>query len=395
MKNQPARAIMVAAKAILATLLAACFTLTCLLSSAEAQEPRRRTLLEMLFGRSEPDIPEQQPAPRRTIRPPRKRIAPPPPRQVVAQPETPPQVRKLPDAKSILVVGDFLAGGLGVGLEDAFSTSPGVVVQTHSTVASGLVRQDFYNWPQQLPVMLDQVRPAMVVVMIGANDRQQMVGDGLNEKYGTDPWFLAYEERIQEFGKLVTSRHIPLLWVGLPPFGSDQMTADAVKLNQLYQSQVQSVGGEFIDIWDGFTDQNGRFIITGSDINGQQVRLRTADGINLTAAGKRKVAFYVEKPTRRLLGDQASPDIIRLDTGNPLPAEQANLPPGEMDKITRTQPVSLSDPNLDGGTQLLGGAPLRNPVTPSPRDLLVEKGQMAPAPTGRVDDYRLPAATAP
>ncbi|AYG60406.1 DUF459 domain-containing protein [Rhizobium jaguaris] len=393
MKNRPARAIMAATKAILATLVAACFTLTCLLSSAEAQEPRRRTLLEMLFGRSEPDIPEQQPAPRRTIRPPRKRIAPPPPRQVVAQPETPPQVQKLPDAKSILVVGDFLAGGLGVGLEDAFSTSPGVVVQTHSTVASGLVRQDYYNWPQQLPAMLDQLKPAMVVVMIGANDRQQMVGDGLNEKYGTDPWFLAYEERIQEFGKLVTSRHIPLLWVGLPPFGSDQMTADAVKLNQLYQSQVQSVGGEFIDIWDGFTDQNGQFIVTGSDINGQQVRLRTADGINLTAAGKRKVAFYVEKPTRRLLGDQASPDIIRLDTGNSLPVEQANLPPGEMEKVTRTQPVSLSDPNLDGGSQLLGGAPPRNPITPSPRDLLVEKGEMAPAPTGRVDDYRLPAAT--
>ncbi len=45
--------------------------------------------------------------------------------------------------------------------------------------------------------------------MIGANDRQQMIGDGLNEKFGTDPWYLAYEERVQQFGKLVTSRHIP------------------------------------------------------------------------------------------------------------------------------------------------------------------------------------------
>ncbi|MEF0940693.1 SGNH/GDSL hydrolase family protein [Rhizobium sp. BR 362] len=396
MKNRPARAIMTAAKAILTALLAACFAFTCLLTAAEAQERPRRTLLQMLFGRYEPDIPEQQPAPRRTFRPPRKRIAPPPRQVVVQQPEAPPEIRKLPDAKTILVVGDFLAGGLGDGLGAAFSTSPGVVVQTRSTVASGLVRQDYYNWPQQLPTMMDQLKPAMVVVMIGANDRQQMTGDGLNEKFGTDPWFLAYEERVQQFGKLVTSRHIPLLWVGLPPFGSDQMTADAVKLNQLYQSQVESIGGEFIDIWDGFTDQNGEFIVTGSDINGQQVRLRTSDGINLTAAGKRKVAFYVEKPTRRLLGDQASPDITRLDTGNQLPAEQVNLPPAELEKITRTQPVSLSDPNLDGGAQLLGGGPARTSVTESPRDLLVKKGQMAPAPTGRVDDYRLPtAATTP
>ncbi|MGY5808458.1 SGNH/GDSL hydrolase family protein [Rhizobium sp. LEGMi198b] len=394
MKNRPARAAMTAARTMFTALLAGLLAFACLLTAAEAQERPRRTLLEMLFGRSEPDIP-YQPPPRRTIRPPRKRIAPPPRQVVVAQPEPPPEIQKLPDAKTILVVGDFLAGGLGDGLEDAFSTSPGVVVQTRSTVASGLVRQDYYNWPQQLPAMLDQLKPAMVVVMIGANDRQQMTGDGLNEKFGTDPWYLAYEERVQQFGRLVTNHHIPLLWVGLPPFGSDQMTADAVKLNQLYQSKVESVGGEFIDIWDGFTDENGEFIVTGSDINGQQVRLRTSDGVNLTAAGKRKVAFYVEKPTRRLLGDQASPDIIRLDTGNQLPAEQVNLPPTEMEMITRTQPVSLSDPNLDGGAQLLGGAPAHNSVTQSPRDLLVEKGQMAPAPTGRVDDYRLPVGEAP
>ena len=398
MKNRPARAIMAAAKSTLAALLVVCFTLACLLTGAEAQERPRKTLLDILFGRSEPEIPDQpynHPPPRRATQP-RKRVAPPPkPRQVVVQPETPPPAEKLPDAKTILVVGDFLANGLGDGLADAFSTSPGVVIQTRGTVASGLVRQDYYNWPQQLPTLLDQLKPAVVVVMIGANDRQQIVGDGLNEKYGTDPWFLAYEERVQQFAKLVTNRHIPLIWVGLPSFGSDQLTEGAVKLNQLYQSQVASVGGEFIDIWDGFTDQNGEFIVTGSDINGQQVRLRTADGVNLTAAGKRKVAFYVEKSVRRLLGDQASPDITRLDTGNPVAPEQANLPATETEKITRTQPMSISDPNLDGGSQLLGGTPAPAPTTPSPRGLLVEKGQMAPAPTGRVDDYRLPGAATP
>ncbi|MDE1996027.1 MAG: DUF459 domain-containing protein, partial [Rhizobiaceae bacterium] len=94
----------------------------------------------------------------------------------------------------------------------------------------------------------------------------------------------------------------------------------------------------------------------------------------------------------RLLGDQASPDITRLDTGGQPAAEQVSLPPEEMEKITRTQPMNLSDPDLDGGSQLLGGTPPPDSGTPSPRDLLVEKGQMAPAPTGRVDDYRLPVA---
>ena len=393
MKDQPARSIVAVARAVFALLFIACAAFAALLTVAEAQEQPRRTLLQMLFGRPEADIAPYQPPPRRSTRP-RKRPLPPPvpPRQVVTQPDEPPPAQKLDDAKTILVVGDFMASGLGAGLDDAFEASPGVVVKPRGNVASGLVRQDYYNWPQQLPGMMDEMKPAIVVVMIGANDRQQMIGDGLNEKFGTDPWFMAYEERVQQFAKLVTSRHIPLLWVGLPPFGSDAMTADAARLNQIYRSQIESVGGEFIDIWDGFTDEGGKFIITGSDINGQQVRLRTADSINLTAAGRRKVAFYVEKSARRLLGDQASPDITRLDSGN-LPAQQVNLPPSEMDKITRTQPLSISDPNLDGGAQLLGGAPVPDTGSPSPRDLLVEKGQMAPAPAGRVDDYRMPAKT--
>jgi hypothetical protein len=37
-----------------------------------------------------------------------------------------------------------------------------------------------------------------------------------------------------------------------------------------------------------------------------QVRLRGSDGINVTRAGQRKIAFYIEKPARRLLGDAAA-----------------------------------------------------------------------------------------
>jgi len=353
--------------------------------------------MDFFFGRQplyERQAPydDYPPPPRRTIRPPRRNPAP-AAKTVTVRPDTPAPAEKLASAKTILVVGDFLANGLGDGLQDAFATSPGVAIQTRGNIASGLVRTDYYDWQAQLPKMLDASKPAIVVVTLGANDRQQMNAPGLNEKFGSDIWFLAYEERVQAFAKLVTGRHIPLLWVGLPPFGSDDMTADVVKLNQLYQSQVESAGGEFVDLWGGFTDDDGKFLITGSDINGQQVRLRTADGVNMTDAGRRKMAFYAEKPIRRLLGDQASPDIVRLDTGNAM--DPAVLPHAETSEPdNRTLPISLSDPDLDGGAVLLGNAPPPPSATPSPRDLLVEKGEMAPAPAGRVDDFHWPPATA-
>lgn len=364
---------------------------------AEAQEQRyqRRSILDFFLGRRYLDDAPQAPDVQQPRRQQRKR--PPPPKAVVntrtAPPlrtvEEEPAVQKLGDARTILIVGDFLASGLGDGLTAAFETSPGVVVEARGNVSSGLVRDDYYDWPEQLPKMIDELKPAMVVVMIGANDRQQMVTDTAKEKFRTDGWFTEYRRRVLSFGKEVTGRKIPLLWVGLPAFESDSMTADAVQMNQLYRNQVESIGGEFVDIWDGFVDENGNFIVTGSDVNGQQVRLRTSDGINLTQAGRRKLAFYVEKPARRLLGTQASPDLVRLDSSN-LPG--LGLPDNP---VEHTVPISLSDPNLDGGAELLGARPPPMAVTRSPRDLLVEQGEMTPAPPGRVDDYRLPVAKAP
>ncbi|WP_205930998.1 SGNH/GDSL hydrolase family protein [Rhizobium leguminosarum] len=364
---------------------------------AEAQEQRyqRRSILDFFLGRRYLDDAPQAPDVQQPRRQQRKR--PPPPKAVVntrtAPPlrtvEEEPAVQKLGDARTILIVGDFLASGLGDGLTAAFETSPGVVVEARGNVSSGLVRDDYYDWPEQLPKMIDELKPAMVVVMIGANDRQQMVTNTAKEKFRTDGWFTEYRRRVLSFGKEVTGRKIPLLWVGLPAFESDSMTADAVQMNQLYRNQVESIGGEFVDIWDGFVDENGNFIVTGSDVNGQQVRLRTSDGINLTQAGRRKLAFYVEKPARRLLGTQASPDLVRLDSSN-LPG--LGLPDNP---VEHTVPISLSDPDLDGGAELLGARPPPMALTRSPRDLLVEQGEMTPAPPGRVDDYRLPVAKAP
>ena len=360
---------------------------------AEAQELRyqRRSILDFFLGRryiDENPQPEMRDQPRRQQQPRRR-----PPAQKAVTPmrtapvaPSQPVVQKLDNAQKILVVGDFLAGGLGDGLTAAFETSPGVVVEARSNVSSGLVRDDYYNWPGELPKMIDELKPAMVVVMIGANDRQQMVTDAGKEKFRTDGWYTEYQRRVLAFGKAVTARKIPLLWVGLPAFDSPSMMADAAQMNQVYRKQVESIGGEFVDIWDGFVSESGDFIVTGSNINGQQVRLRTSDGINMTDAGRRKVAFYVEKPARRILGTQASPDLVRLDNSS-APAIGLSSNPAD-----HTDPIALSDPNLDGGTALLGGAAIPVSATKSPRDKLVQDGEMAKPPAGRVDDYSRPAA---
>lgn len=366
---------------------------------ASAQEPApRRNLLDMIFGGGrryiDPPPPMREVAPRRQRqreqRPPRRNRAPaarasaprPAPPPAPAKPEP---VEKLENARSILVVGDFLAGGLGSELQTAFEQSPGVVVAERSNGSSGLVRQDYYNWPEQLPTALEEVKPALVVVMIGANDRQQMKTQGGQLDFPADDWFREYERRVRELGTIVTNRDIPLLWVGLPSFQSPSLMRDAVKLNGVYRAEMSKIGGEFVDIWDGFVDEEGKFIVTGSDMNGQQARLRGSDGIGFTTAGKRKLAFYVEKYARRHLGEMASPELVELDASN-LPELQI-LPPSPTAAVP-VQPISLTDPELDGGSELLGAAPLPASIVESPRDMLVKRGELPPAPKGRIDDYR-------
>ena len=364
-------------------LLAGGFLVSSLPLNAVAQEVRKpRTLMDWLFGgpkRQQPDVIE---IPVRKKPKTRKRSN----SSIIDMKSSLPPPVKAPDARHVLVVGDFLAAGLGEGLQDAFRMDPSTVIDTTANTASGLVRDDYHNWPDRLSTALKDDHPAVVVIMIGANDRQQMRVNGNKEKFDTPAWNTAYAGRVADVMRIVREAHTPLVWVGLPAFKNSTTSTAALQFNSVYRSEAERAGGEFVDVWDGFVDENGKFIVSGSDMNGQPARLRTSDGVGMTAAGKRKLAFYAEKPIRKFLGDPLTVEkLIRLDSADlahPAAAAEAVKagPP------TRTPPISLTDPELDGGTALLG-APGTKPITSG----TVFSTLREQPPAGRVDDYRLPA----
>jgi hypothetical protein len=258
---------------------------------AQAQEVReRRSIIDMIFGGRKKRVTKSKTSVTRVKRPRRKKPT------SVSDPAitgAEVEVAKQPDAKKVLVVGDFMASALADGLIVAFASDPGIIIEKKTDGSSGLVRDDHLNWPQTLTTYIGEVKPAMVVIMLGANDRQQMVVNGKREKFQTDPWKAEYEKRVDAVLAVARQNKIPFVWTGLPAFSSPSLSADAATLNNYYRAKAEFAGGEFIDIWDGFADENGKFIASGSDINGQPVRLRGSDGLSLTKAGKRKIAFYV------------------------------------------------------------------------------------------------------
>lgn len=289
---------------------------------------------------------------------------------------------KLENSKSVLVVGDFMAGAVAEGLVEAFADSASVKIVEKWNGSSGFARKDHYDWAASLPALLAETKPSVVVIMIGTNDRQQMLVGGNREQVGSAAWNTEYESRVAAMAGALKAGGVPAIWVGQPALRSSQMTASMLAFNDVYRRNVTRVGGAFVDIWDGFVDENGIFQQSGPDLNGLPARLRASDGISFSKAGKRKAAFYVEKPLRQMLGESSLPAI--LSPPGPTAADFIGplLPMPVV--ITRTDPIAINDPGLDGGTELLGAVPS---TLRSPQDLLFKRG-IAPKPQpGRVDDF--------
>lgn len=351
---------------------------------AQEEQRRPRNLLEFLFGRSDrgaEQVRPQRPAAgsKNRAKPAKARPKPPP------EPEIP-VVEKSQTAKEVLVVGDFMGSGLAEGLETVFAENPEVRVVDRTKGSSGFARSDVYDWPTEVEKLIDQEKPVAVVAMLGSNDRQQMRVGPAREAPLSEAWTREYQARALAFAAAVSERKVPLIWVGQPSFQSKKMLSDMLALNDIYRQAAEAADATFVDIWDGFVDENGAYVGSGPDINGQPVRLRSADGINLSKAGKRKVAFYTEKPLNKILG---------LGTGEMAPGVAA-LPeagPGSAVPVDRTPPVALDDPQLDGGSELLGQNIGSKGDARNAAERLAIEG-LAPAPTpGRADDFGQPATS--
>ncbi|UIJ70902.1 SGNH family hydrolase [Aurantimonas sp. HBX-1] len=368
---------------------------------AEAQQ-RPRTVLEMLFGGGTQAAPER-PAVRKPVVRKKKVRATRPVRQKkqrtqAARPKPSGQqsaaaaaaaapASKSEAAKTVLVVGDFLAASLADGLSNLYADNEMVVIEARTEGSSGLVREDHYDWTEKLGPILDEAKPEVLVVMLGSNDRQPMTVGSRSLPSRSEEWVRLYEERIGEITGAAKSRNVPLVWVGTPAFKFDRMSEDMVFLNDLYRKGASSVSGEFVDIWDGFVDANGAFVYSGPGVNGQTTQLRNSDGITMTNAGEDKLAFFAERAINRLLGTAMAATGAFTLGPDQLPTIQ--LPPiGNAANALKAAPVSIDDPALDGPDRLLGtGAASGFSLEPSPRERLVINGGGTGGTEGRADNF--------
>jgi hypothetical protein len=103
---------------------------------------------------------------------------------------------------------------------------------------------------------------------------------------------------------------------------SPGQSEDAKKLNDLFREKAFVNGAKFIDTWEGFLDEQGRYSAYGADMQGNTKRLRANDGVHFTMRGYQKLAHFVEQELRKDLTAAKEERNIPL-AGNE--AEQAKV----------------------------------------------------------------------
>jgi len=209
--------------------------------------------------------------------------------------------------------------------------------------------------------------------------------NGLYE-FREERWVELYTRKIDEMIGVLKSKGVPVLWVGLPALRGAKPTSDMLFLDSLYREAAGKAGITYVDVWDGFVDEAGRFLQKGPDFEGQIRQLRSYDGVYFTRPGARKLAHYVEREITRLLAARSAPIALPTEPATP----DANALPGQPAPRPLAGPILPLVASSVGTDQLLGGPGSRPAAVDALAARTLVKGEPLAPPAGRADDFAWP-----
>ena len=206
----------------------------------------------------------------------------------------------------IAVVGDSVAGDLARGLRKVLGGSSRHTIVKFTKPATGLMRDDVYDWAGALAGFLRKNRLDAVAVVIGGNDRQSIWKNGERLDPGSPAWKAEYERRVARFMAVLAKSGAKIYWAGLPVVRADALSRDYRRINAVQQAQARRHGFAYISLWDAFADAKGGYTSFGPGIDGVKRRLRKNDGMHFTIDGELRLAHLVARAMARDIDELAT-----------------------------------------------------------------------------------------
>lgn len=161
--------------------------------------------------------------------------------------------------------------------------------------STGLARPDYFDWPGRVAERLRAGDPAAIVVMLGGNDGQGMSTPEAVLDRETEGWQAEYSGRVRELADAMSSKGADVFWIGLPVMRNRGMHRRAQAMNAAYSSVAEAMDSVyFVDIWEVFADDQGRYTKYLTDPDGIRRIARGDDGVHLSRGGTRRLARHLD-----------------------------------------------------------------------------------------------------
>ena len=195
----------------------------------------------------------------------------------------------------VLVIGDSIGLDLGQPLVSDLAATGVATATLDGRVDTGLSRPDYFDWAAELRVDMANDQPQLVVVMMGANDPQSLMGAGSSIPYGSPAWNAAYGQRVGALIDQANAAGAHVLWVGMPPMAGDQLNGQMKVLNGIVASQVAARPDKasYVASDAVLADAQGNFTAYLPNSSGAEVNIRTPDGIHLSPGGGERLSQAV------------------------------------------------------------------------------------------------------
>jgi len=340
---------------------------------AQAEQPQRRTLFDVLFGRNKS---AKETAPTKNTNTKRKSSP-----SITTVP-TIKMIEKEPDAKVILVVGDSLAIDLAKALDRFYAKETQLAIVSKGVGSSGFVRDDYYDWNAAIDDYLANLQFDLAVVAVGINDRQEIkAADGRHDAL-TGGWRSEYERRLNLFLRKLGDANKPVIWMGLPPMRQTSYSKAMSQVTSIHRLAAFANGAEYVDIYERFVDENGGYTSYGPDLNGQNVLMRKSDGIHLSSAGSDKASFFIDKLIRQYYrGGEISVAVVDPLAGT----DAANMLRPPFQGIAQIRRLELAGAVREMGVVARSDGELVLAVKPDQQTIPLEL--LFSAPQGRADAF--------
>lgn len=192
-------------------------------------------------------------------------------------------------ATEVLVLGDAIGGGLGAGMMRLGEASGRYDVTIRFNEESGLARPEVYDWASTVPKILETSSYDVIVVMLGANDRQMIRSGNERFAFNSPGWVTAYKRQADLLIDALAGSGAKVYWVAMPPMADADYDAAMKTVSALQRERVEARGMSFLDLRPELSAPDGSYTDSGPDDTGQTRKLRGRDGVSFFKAGNNRM----------------------------------------------------------------------------------------------------------